>query len=93
MGFATVYILGNVLINSGFRGDFTQFVLGLIIIVILGIDVKFRKNRHRLLASTYLDPVVFDMDAVQGMDGLMPGEIAPKLSGAELIGIGQDRRT
>ncbi len=28
MGFATVYILGDVLINSGFRGDSTQFVLG-----------------------------------------------------------------
>ena len=89
MGFATVYILGDVLINSGFRGDSTQFVLGLIIIVILGIDVKFRKNRHRLLASTYLDPIVFDTDAVQGMDGLMPGDIAPKLSGAELIGVGK----
>jgi len=89
MGFATVYILGDVLINSGFRGDSTQFVLGLIIIVILGIDVKFRKNRHRLLASTYLDPIVFDTDAVQGMDSLMPGEIAPKLSGAELIAVGK----
>jgi len=89
MGFATVYILGDVLINSGFRGDSTQFVLGLIIIVILGIDVKFRKNRHRLLASTYLDPIVFDTDAVHGMDGLMPGDIAPKLSGAELIAVGK----
>lgn len=89
MGFATVYILGDVLINSGFRGDSTQFVLGLIIIAILGIDVKFRKNRHRLLASTYLDPVVFNTDAVQGMDGLMPHDIAPKLSGAELIAVGK----
>jgi ribose transport system permease protein len=89
MGFATVYILGDVLINSGFRGDSTQFVLGLIIIVILGIDVKFRKNRHRLLASSYLDPIVFDTDAVQGMDGLMPDDIAPKLSGAELIAVGK----
>jgi ribose transport system permease protein len=89
MGFATVYILGDVLINSGFRGDSTQFVLGLIIIAILGIDVKFRKNRHRLLASSYLDPVVFDTDAVQGMEGLMPGDIASKLSGAELIAVGK----
>ena len=89
MGFATVYILGDVLINSGFRGDSTQFVLGLIIIVILGVDVKFRKNRHRLLASTYLDPVVFETDAMQGMDGLMPGEVKPKLSGAELLGTGK----
>ena len=89
MGFATVYILGDVLINSGFRGDSTQFVLGLIIIVILGVDVKFRKNRHRLLASTYLDPVVFETDAMQGMDGLMPGDVKPKLWGAELLGTGK----
>ncbi len=89
MGFATVYLLSDVMINSGFRGDFTQFVLGSIIIVILGVDVKFRKNRHRLLASTYLDPVVFETDAVQGMDGLMPGDVAPKLSRAELIAVGK----
>jgi ribose transport system permease protein len=89
MGFATVYILGDVLINSGFRGDSTQFVLGLIILVILGVDVKFRKNRHRLLASTYLDPVVFETDAMQGMDGLMPGDVKPKLWGAELLGAGK----
>lgn len=89
MGFATVYILGDVLINSGFRGDSTQFVLGLIIIAILGVDVKFRKNRHRLLASTYLDPVVFHTDPMQGMDGLMPGDVAPKLLGAELIAVGK----
>jgi ribose transport system permease protein len=89
MGFATIYILNNAMINSGFRGDFTQFVLGSIIIVILAIDVKFRKNRHRLLASTYLDPVVLELDEVQGMDGLMPGAVAPKLSGATLIGSGK----
>ena len=28
MGFATIYVLNNAMINSGFRGDFTQFVLG-----------------------------------------------------------------
>ena len=77
------------MINSGFRGDFTQFVLGTIIIVILAIDVKFRKNRHRLLASTYLDPVALEVDDVRGMDGLMPDAVAPKLSGAGLIGSGK----
>jgi ribose transport system permease protein len=89
MGFATIYVLDNAMINSGFRGDFVEFVLGVIIIVILGIDVKFRKNRHRLLASTYLDPVALKVDEVRGMDGLMPGFVAPKLSGARLIGSGQ----
>ena len=89
MGFATIYVLNNAMINSGVRGDFTQFALGLIIIVILAIDVRFRKNRHRLLASTYLDPVSLDVEAVRGMDGLMPDAAAPKLAGAALIGAGK----
>jgi len=89
MGFATIYILNNVMINSGLRGDFTQFVLGTIIIVILAIDVRFRKNRHRLLASTYLDPVALEIDGLRGMDGLMPDAVAPKLSDAGLIGSGK----
>jgi ribose transport system permease protein len=89
MGFATIYVLENALINSGFRGDFTEFVLGVIIIVILGMDVRFRKNRHRLLASTYLDPVALNVDDIRGMAGLMPDAIAPKLSGAALIGSGK----
>lgn len=89
IGFATIYMLNNAMINAGFRGDFVQFSMGAIIIVILAIDVRFRKNRHRLLASTYLDPVAVDAGPVQGMRGLMPGETAPKLRAAEILAAGQ----
>jgi ribose transport system permease protein len=89
IGFATIYILNNAMVNAGFRGDFVQLSMGAIILVILAIDVKFRKNRHRLLASTYLSPVAFETDAVRGMQGLMPDELAPKLRGAELLAVGQ----
>ncbi|WP_442580352.1 ABC transporter permease subunit [Mesorhizobium sp. ASY16-5R] len=89
IGFATVYILNNAMINAGFRGDFVQLSMGAIIILILAIDVKFRKNRHRLLASTYLDPVAFDAGEVKGMRGLMPDETAPKLKAAEILAAGQ----
>lgn len=88
IGFLTVYILNNVLLNAGLRGDFVQFSLGAILVVILAIDVRFRKNRHRLLASTYLDPVAVETDAVAGMAGLMPHEMAPKLASADLLAVG-----
>lgn len=65
IGFVTIYLLNNAMVNAGFRGDFAQLSMGAIIIVILAIDVKFRKNRHRLLASTYLDPVAFETDKVK----------------------------
>ena len=89
IGFTTVYLLNNSMVNAGFRGDFVQLSMGTIIILILVIDVKFRKNRHRLLASTYLDPVAFDTDATKGMQGLMPNEIAPKLKAATTLAVGQ----
>ncbi|MBX9457587.1 MAG: SMP-30/gluconolactonase/LRE family protein [Rhizobium sp.] len=89
IGFLTVYILNNVLINAGLRGDFVQFSMGAILILILAIDVRFRKNRHRLLASTYLDPVAVETDPVRGMAGLMPHETEPRLRRADLLGAGQ----
>jgi ribose transport system permease protein len=89
VGFATIYILNNAMINAGFRGDFVQFSLGAIIVAVLAIDVKFRKNRHRLLASTYLDPVALELDKVTGMAGRMPHEVAPTLSRAEILAAGQ----
>lgn len=89
IGFATIYILNNAMINAGFRGDFVQFSLGAIIIAILAVDVKFRKNRHRLLASSYLDPVALKPADVEGMAGLMPHEVAPRLRAAEILAAGK----
>ena len=89
IGFATIYILNNALLNAGLRGDFVQLAMGAIIISILSVDTKFRKHKHRLLASTYLDPVAFKAGEVIGAKGFMPGEIAPKLVGAELIASGE----
>lgn len=89
IGFLTVYILNNALLNAGLRGDFVQFSMGAILVAILAVDVRFRKNRHRLLASTYLDPVAVETDPVRGMAGHMPHETAPKLSEAALLAVGQ----
>jgi len=89
IGFVTIYLLNNAMINAGFRYEFVQFSMGAIIIAILAIDVKFRKNRHRLLASTYLDPVAFDAGKVRGMEGLMPHETRPKLRDAAILAAGK----
>ncbi|MGB3834598.1 MAG: SMP-30/gluconolactonase/LRE family protein [Mesorhizobium sp.] len=89
IGFATVYILNNALINAGYRGDFVQMSMGAIIIAILSIDVKFRKNRHRLLASAYVDPVALDAGEVENMAGRMPGEIPARLADAQILAAGQ----
>jgi ribose transport system permease protein len=89
IGFATIYILNNALLNTGLRGDFVQLAQGAILIVILSVDTKFRKHKHRLLASSYLDPIGVKVDDIAGAKGFMPGEVAPKLVGAELLASGK----
>jgi ribose transport system permease protein len=59
--------------------------MGAIIIAILAIDVRFRKNRHRLLASSYVDPVALKMRRGQGMAGLMPHEGGAKAARCEVL--------
>jgi ribose transport system permease protein len=88
IGFATIYVLNNALLNAGLRGDFVQLAMGTVILFILSIDTKFRKHKHRLLASTYVDPVACSAATVTRAKGLMPNEIAPKLAGAELLASG-----
>jgi ribose transport system permease protein len=88
IGFATIYILNNALLNAGLRGDFVQFAMGVILIVILSADTKFRKHGYRLLASIYVDPTAVHVAEVAGMTGLMPDEIPPKLAGADVLASG-----
>jgi ribose transport system permease protein len=88
IGFATIYLLNNALLNAGLRGDFVQLAMGAIILVILSIDTKFRKHKHRLLASTYVDPVSVRIGEVVGAKGFMPNEIPPKLVNAGLLASG-----
>ena len=89
IGFATIYFLNNAMINAGFRGDLVQFTQGFIILSILAIDVRFKKNLHRLVASSYLDPVKRIPDPIQGAEGMMPNQIAPKLADATILGAGE----
>ncbi|HLY00179.1 MAG TPA: SMP-30/gluconolactonase/LRE family protein [Roseiarcus sp.] len=88
IGFATIYILNNALLNSGLRSDFVQLAMGAILIFILSIDTKFRKHKHRLLASAYVDPIDFKLGEAAGSRGFMPSEVAPKLAGAEILASG-----
>ncbi|MAL77769.1 MAG: ABC transporter permease [Sneathiella sp.] len=89
LGFATIFILGNVLINAGFRGDFINGVMGLILITVLAIDMKYRKERHRILARAYLDPKPMKMDPVLEMGKMAPEFGSAKLGGATLLGVGE----
>jgi len=89
LGFATIFILRNALINAGFRGDFVSGSMGLILVIVLAIDMKYRKERHRILARAYLDPAAMKIDPVLDMGRLAPEFGVAKLDDAALLGTGE----
>ena len=89
LGFATIFILGNVLTNAGFRGDFITGAMGLILITVLAIDMKYRKERHRILARVYLDPAIMKIDPILDMGKMALEFGSTKLDGATLLGVGE----
>ena len=59
------------------------------LIFILSIDTKFRKHKHRLLASSYVDPIAFKVDEVDRGEGVHARTRSPRSSsGAELLASG-----
>ena len=89
MGFATIFILRNAMINAGYHGDFLTGAMGLILIIVLAIDMKYRKERHRLMARAYLEPATMKIDPVKELGALALEHGIAKLDGADLLGTGQ----
>ncbi|MEJ8573538.1 ABC transporter permease [Microbaculum marinum] len=89
IGFATIYLLSNSLRNAGFRGDFVQAAMGLILVAVLALDTKYRKERHRLLARAYLDPARLTLAPAMDLADLAPGRGANKLADATILAGGR----
>ena len=88
IGFAVIFMLNNALLNAGLRGDFVQFCMGAILIVILGVDVKFRNIGIGCWPRPISIPSASRRRARE-LDRLMPDRSPPKLAGAEILGAGK----
>jgi len=64
IGTGIVFLLGNSLTNMGVAGPITSGLLGLMLLVAVGIDVKWAKNKHKAIEKTYVNPVVLELGAL-----------------------------
>jgi ribose transport system permease protein len=66
-------------------------LLGLILLLAAALDVRWLKNRHKVLSKVYVSPTVNDLPpcppTAAGSDS--PYEVNDKLRDVELIGLGQ----
>jgi len=91
MGAVIVLVMTNGLIRLGYGTGTNQMVLGMMLAAAVTLDIRWLKNRHKVLNEVYVAPIFHRMGETQSA---LPGSGSPyalddRLSGAEAIGLGE----
>jgi ribose transport system permease protein len=91
LGAVIVTIITNSLVRLGFRSGAGSLVLGLVLLIAVAIDVRWLKNRLKVLSRVYVSPTYFKMlpcpSTAEGSDS--PYALNDKLRDVELIARGE----
>ncbi|WP_199433799.1 ABC transporter permease [Qaidamihabitans albus] len=91
IGAATISLLGKGLLLMNVGGETLQTALAIVLIVAVGLDIKWGKNRGKAIQKVYVNPTVVEYgplpDVRQGSGS--PFEINDRLRDAESIGAGE----
>jgi ribose transport system permease protein len=91
MGSVIVLTVINGLVRIGLASGAGSFALGIILLLAIAIDVRWLKNRHKLLAKVYLAPAYLALPASPSTDADTdsPFAVNDRLKDVELIGLGR----
>ncbi|MBN9526778.1 MAG: SMP-30/gluconolactonase/LRE family protein [Alphaproteobacteria bacterium] len=89
IGSITVMIMVNSLVRLGVTSGANSLLLGLVLLGAVAIDVRWLKNRHKVLSKVYVSPVFAALPPAPGTDAGSPYALNDRLRGVELIGLGE----
>jgi len=91
LGAVIVLLLTNGLIRLGLPSGSTQMVLGAVLIAAVFLDIRWLKNRHKVLANVYVAPIYTRMGATESAEpqANSPWSLNDKLAETEFIGLGE----
>jgi ribose transport system permease protein len=91
IGAIIVFVLTNGLVRNGVPGYVTSAITGAILLVAIGIDVKWAKNRGKVIQKIYVNPAVLPLSPAPSItrDNGSPYAQNNRLVGAEAIGLDQ----
>lgn len=91
IGAATISLLGKGLLLMNVGGEVLQTALAAVLIVAVGLDIKWGKNRGKAIQKTYVNPTLLRYrpapDVRRGSGSAY--EVNDRLLGAEAIGVGE----
>ena len=90
MGAVTVLVIQNGVVRLGLQSGSGSMVLGLILLLAITVDVRWLKNRHKVLNKLYVSPSYLALppapETAAGSGS--PYAVNDKLRGVEIIGLG-----
>ena len=91
LGAIVVLVLTDGMVRIGVSGGISSTVLGLVLLLVVAIDVRWLKNRHKLLNKVYVSPAYFRLPPAPDTDakGGSPYALNDRLKGVTLIGKGE----
>jgi ribose transport system permease protein len=90
-GAIIVLVITNGVVRLGIPSGAGSMVLGAVLLLAAGLDVRWLKNRHKVLSKIYVSPTVNDLppSPPTAAGSGSPYEVNDKLKDVELIGLGQ----
>ena len=91
IGATIVLVLTNGLVRFGLVGGATSTFLGFMMLLAVGIDVKWSRNRHKAIEKIYVVPSYFKLGQRHDIspDGGTPYALNNRLRDADAIGLGK----
>ena len=91
MGALTVLLLTNGLIRLGLQSGATQVFLGIMLLFAVIVDIRFIKNRYKILTKVYVSPTFFPLPLAPATEvgSTSPYALNDRLRDVEVIGLGK----
>lgn len=91
IGAVIVLLLTNGVLRLGLNSGSGPMVLGLTLLFAVFVDVRWLKNRDKLLSKVYVSPTYVELPAPRSVDAKSGGAFAlnDRLGDVELIGLGE----
>ncbi len=91
VGVIIVTLLTSALVRLGLESGGSAMVLGLVLLLAIGIDVRWVKWRHKLQAKVYVSPAYLKLPTSPPIDAgsALPYAVNDRLRDVEIIGLGE----
>jgi ribose transport system permease protein len=89
IGSIIVMIMVNSLVRIGVTSGANSLLLGMVLLAAVAIDVRWLKNRHKVLSKVYVSPTFADLPVAPATRGASPYALNDRLRPVERIGLGQ----